>query len=136
MQSVDRWTCGRLTDRTERGCQRSLPVTTTTTTTTTTHMPRANARTTTATIARRLLRLVACLGCGVLALSAATGCDTKSFFDPGEMGRYDHQPLTSKILNTLDPGIDEPNLQFVAAVPPTADDLVAFDQDYEISKND
>lgn len=78
--------------------------------------------------ARRTLRSTV-LCCGALALSVLTGCnanplDIKSFIDPAEMGRYRHQSLTLPIMDHVDPGIEEPNVQFVNAVEPVQDDLM------------
>ena len=76
------------------------------------------------------------LACGLVTLGLLTGCETKSFIDPGEMGRYDHTKLTLPILNKVDPGIEEPNDQFVYATEPTPEDLQPTAGDYTIEQND
>jgi protein involved in polysaccharide export with SLBB domain len=67
-------------------------------------------------------------GCGIL--------DTKSFIDPGELGRYKQEPLLLKIVDHVDAKIEEPNSEFVNAVEPTQEDLANNVSDYVVSKND
>ena len=81
-------------------------------------------------------RLGSLLACGMVTLGLLTGCETKSFLDPGEVGRYEHTRLTLPILNKVDPGIEEPNEQWVYATEPTAEDLQPTAGDYTVSKND
>ena len=68
----------------------------------------------------------------------AGGCETKSWFNPGEVGRYKHEPLLLPIVNSLsgETGIEEPNDQFAQASDVTADDLQSANQDYVVGKND
>ena len=54
---------------------------------------------------------------GVVGAALLTGCETKSFLDPSEMGRYKKDPLVLPILSTLDTGVEEPNDAFVGAQP-------------------
>jgi polysaccharide biosynthesis/export protein len=82
------------------------------------------------------LRWGTVLACGMVTLGLLTGCETKSFIDPGEMGRYEHTKLTLPVLNRVDPGIEEPNDHFVYATEPTAEDLQPTSGDYTVSKND
>jgi polysaccharide export outer membrane protein len=84
----------------------------------------------------RIRRATVWLGTAALVLGLLTGCDSKSFLDPGELGRYEHQPLTIKITNQVDPWMEEMNPDFAAAVEPTADDLIPAASDYVVSKND
>ena len=81
-------------------------------------------------------RLGSLLACGMVTLGLLTGCETKSFLDPGEVGRYEHTRLTLPILNKVDPGIEEPNNQWVYATEPTPEDLQPTAGDYTVSKND
>lgn len=74
------------------------------------------------------------LGLGLLGMLG--GCDTKSFIDPSEMGRYEREPLAMPILNTVDPHIESKNEEFAGASDPTPDDLKDFTGDYRISRDD
>jgi polysaccharide export outer membrane protein len=75
---------------------------------------------------------VATLGLGVVA-----GCETKSFFDPSEMGNYRKgDPLVLPIMNTLQGQVEEPQDEFLNATDPRPEDLVASDADYVVGKND
>jgi protein involved in polysaccharide export with SLBB domain len=75
-----------------------------------------------------------------VALGLLGGCnqilDSKSFIDPGEMGRYKNDPLLLKIVDHVDERIEEPNTEFVNAVEVTPDELANNVSDYVISKND
>src|SRR5437870_275955 len=64
------------------------------------------------------------------------GCNTNGFLDPTALGRFKHEPLVVKILNTLDTGVEEPNDEFANASDPRPDDLVAEERDYTLGKND
>ena len=69
---------------------------------------------------------------GVLA-----GCETQSFFDPSEMGKYPKTPLIVPILDNLDTGYSEvADERFARATTVRPADLVAEDVDYTISPND
>ena len=72
---------------------------------------------------------------GVLAL-ASVGCETKSFLDPAQVGRFEKDPLTVPIMDTLGLGTDELDAQFVGARDVTAEDLVESKVDYLIGPND
>jgi polysaccharide export outer membrane protein len=76
----------------------------------------------------------------VAMLLLSTGCETMSFFDPSEMGRYEKRaagnPLIIPILSTLDVGIDEGDSRFASASDVRPGDLVATNQDYVIGRND
>jgi polysaccharide export outer membrane protein len=71
---------------------------------------------------------------GVLVMG--TGCETKSFIDPSELGRYKKDPLVLPILDRLDTGIEEPTEEFADAGEIRPDDLVADASDYVIGRND
>jgi polysaccharide biosynthesis/export protein len=70
------------------------------------------------------------------ALFGVTGCEVKSFIDPGEVGRWEHTPLLLPILRTLDTGIEEPTDGWASATDPVPADLVFTPTDYIISPND
>lgn len=70
------------------------------------------------------------------SLLATTGCEVKSFIDPAELGRYEHQPLLLPILRKLDTGIEEPSDEWANATDPVPADLVFTSQDYVISAGD
>ncbi len=80
----------------------------------------------------------------VAGFSLITGCGsfldpTKSFIDPSEMGRYDHEALVLPILNDLNQlgsPAQESDDQFINATDPKPEDLIASDADYVVGKND
>ena len=78
------------------------------------------------------------LAAAVAVAMVAGGCETKSWLNPGEVGRFNHEPLLLPIVNSLsgETGIEEPNDQFAQAADVTADDLQATAQDYVIGRND
>ena len=69
----------------------------------------------------------------------AGGCDAPSNFDPSELagqrGRR-HELLPVRILDKIDPAIEEPDQVFTAAVAPRPEDLRAPMGDYAVSRND
>src|SRR5262245_52227521 len=67
---------------------------------------------------------------------AAGGCETTSFFDPSEMGRYTKTPHMVRILNNLDTGLEEPDDRFTNAQDVRPSDLVSANMDYVIGPND
>lgn len=71
----------------------------------------------------------------VLAL-LSVGCETKSFIDPAQVGRWEKDPLVVPILDSLNLGTDELDSQFVGARDVKAEDLVDSQADYTISPND
>lgn len=75
-------------------------------------------------------------GLALSALAFAGGCESKSFIDPTEMGRYQKSPLVLPIVNELDPAVEEGDSQWTRATEPTADDLKPYVGDYRISPND
>jgi len=80
------------------------------------------------------------LGCGALAciLLVGAGCDMNPIGDPTELtGRPNaRRVLAIQILDKIDPGVEEPNVEYANAQPPRADDLRAPVGDYTISRND
>jgi len=81
-------------------------------------------------------RRAAVVGLVVGALALTTGCETKSFIDPSELGRYKKDPLVLPILDRLDTGVEEPTEEFSDAGEIRPDDLVPDVADYVIGKND
>lgn len=75
-------------------------------------------------------------GLALSALALAGGCETKSFIDPTEMGRYQKDPLVLPIVSQLDPALEEGESQWARATEPTAEDLQPYVGDYRISPND
>ena len=69
-------------------------------------------------------------------LAMGIGCESESFLDPSEMGRFDRQPLALKILDTLDTGEEEPNQDFLNATDPLPEDLNATRVDYRMDRGD
>src|SRR5271170_1451610 len=67
------------------------------------------------------------------------GCDTMSFIDPSEMGRYNMTPLQKPILSSLssiDRAIDDPADQFANSVEVRPEDSIVVPTDYVIGDND
>ncbi len=87
------------------------------------------------TIAKTIKAAAACaLLFGSFGMLA--GCETKSFFDPGEVGRWKPDPLVVRILDNIDPSIEEPDERFANAVDPGPEEAQANSADYLISPND
>lgn len=84
---------------------------------------------------RRALAAIA-NGLALSAIVFAGGCETKSFIDPTELGRYQKDPLVLPIVNQLDPVAEGPEAQWTHATDPTADDLKPTVGDYRVSPND
>ncbi|HSV14360.1 MAG TPA: polysaccharide biosynthesis/export family protein [Tepidisphaeraceae bacterium] len=86
------------------------------------------------------MRSIATAAALAVAAVMTGGCETKSFLDPGEMGRYEKGPALQKpILNSLssfDRSIDDPNDEFVNATDVRPEDLQVVSHDYVIGKND
>lgn len=85
---------------------------------------------------RAVLKVVAACSVTSAFIVGSAGCDVKSFIDPSELGRYDHQPLVLNILHKLDTGIDEPNDAYANATDPLPEDLVYTAQAYIIGPGD
>ncbi|MGN6505957.1 MAG: polysaccharide biosynthesis/export family protein [Tepidisphaeraceae bacterium] len=86
-------------------------------------------------ISRTLVR--AAIPAGILsALMVTGGCETKSFLDPGVVGRWEKDPLVVPILSSLNIGTDEADSQFATARDVRESDLTETAKDYQISPND
>jgi protein involved in polysaccharide export with SLBB domain len=85
---------------------------------------------------RRKILAAVTNGVALSAIAFAGGCETKSFIDPTELGRYKRDPLVLPIVNQLDPVAEGPDAQWTRATDPTADDLKAAVGDYRVSAND
>lgn len=73
----------------------------------------------------------------VLAVGVLSGCETKSFLDPSEMGRYNNTPKVVDVLKNLDTGMDETaDVMYANAVDPKPSDMIYRPSDYVIGKND
>jgi polysaccharide export outer membrane protein len=81
-------------------------------------------------------KLAALGGTMVLSFGLLVGCETKSFINPSEVGRFQQDPLTVKILDQLDPGRESVDPQFANAVDVQASDLQPEAGDYVIGAND
>lgn len=89
-------------------------------------------------------RRATCIAGAAALLMFSTGCmknldfldPNKSFLDPGEMGRYSHEPLQREILDVIDPALEVARPDFAMATEPTAEDLQLTSTDYTISEND
>ncbi len=76
-------------------------------------------------------------GMGLLGLlSASVGCETKSFLDPGEVGRFEKTPLLVPILDKVVVGVEQDEVRFAGAREVTPEDLVAPTSDAIIGAND
>ncbi len=87
-------------------------------------------------ISRSIARFggIALVAVGGIALT--TGCETKSFLDPAQVGRWEEKPLVVPIMDNLSVGADEADLQFSAAREVSQEDLTETTVDYVISPND
>jgi protein involved in polysaccharide export with SLBB domain len=89
-------------------------------------------------------KLAAAVASALMGVGLLGGCDTnlnpldvKSWIDPSELaGRGKKDTLHVKILDKIDPNVEETNREFVTAQPPLPEDLVPGSTDYVVSKND
>ncbi len=73
----------------------------------------------------------------VAMIAALAGCETKSFFDPSEVGRYKKgEPLVIPILDVINPAIEGPDSSFATAVDVQPEDLKVVTEDYVVGPND
>jgi polysaccharide biosynthesis/export protein len=79
--------------------------------------------------------LTACAAAAVVA-ATSVGCESKSYWDPGEVGRYEKTPLVVPILDRLTVGLDEGELDFSQAREPRPQDMVVSSDDYKLGAND
>lgn len=87
-------------------------------------------------ISRSIARVggIALVAVGGLTLTG--GCETKSFLDPAQVGRWETEPLVVPIMDNLNVGADEADAQFSTAREVTQEDLVDNATDYVVSPND
>ena len=85
---------------------------------------------------RSLRQAAATAAVGITFCALGTGCETKSFVDPSEVGRYQKTPLVVPILDKLVIGVEAEELKFAGARDVTADDLVVVSRDYRVGPND
>ncbi len=87
----------------------------------------------------RRVRTAIAVAAVTVAATLSGGCDIKSFIDPSEMFTGTHKSLQKPILtsiSTLEPGIDDPEEQFVNATEVKPADLLVVSNDYRIGKGD
>ncbi|MGH7178169.1 MAG: polysaccharide biosynthesis/export family protein [Tepidisphaeraceae bacterium] len=72
----------------------------------------------------------------IVFLALLAGCETNSFLDPSEMGRYKKQPLFLPILTSLNTGIEETDVNFANATNVRPEDLLFTPSDYTIGRGD
>jgi polysaccharide export outer membrane protein len=74
-----------------------------------------------------------------MAATLSAGCDIKGFIDPTEMFTDTHKTIQKPILSSIsviDPGVDDPEDQFVNASEVKPSDLLILSTDYKIGKGD
>lgn len=69
-------------------------------------------------------------------VAIGTGCESKSWLDPSEMGRYQMTPQVVPILDKLVVGVEKDDVQFAGAREVTQDDLKPAEVDYRIGPAD
>lgn len=69
-------------------------------------------------------------------VAIGTGCETKSWLDPSEMGRYDMTPQVVPILDKLVVGVEKDEAQFANAREVREEDLEPQSVDYRVGAND
>lgn len=69
-------------------------------------------------------------------VAIGTGCETKGWVDPTEMGRFDMTPQVVPILDKLVVGVEKDEAQFVNAREVSQDDLKATESDYRVGASD
>jgi polysaccharide export outer membrane protein len=73
----------------------------------------------------------------VAAAALLSGCNSKSFLDPGELSRGGvSERRTVKILDQIEPGVETYDPRFPAAEEPRAEDLVQTITDYTMGPGD
>ena len=83
-----------------------------------------------------LCRATVASGFSLALFAVVGGCDTRGFFDPAEMGRYQNEPLAMPILHSVDPAVEDGTEDFASATDPVAADQRLTKGDYTVSKND
>lgn len=69
-------------------------------------------------------------------VAVGTGCESKSWLDPSEMGRYEMTPQVVPILDKVVVGIEKDESQFANAREVTQEDLAPQSVDYRVGPND
>lgn len=69
-------------------------------------------------------------------VAIGTGCETKSWLDPSEMGRYEMTPQVVPILDKLVVGVEKDEAQFANAREVREEDLQPQSTDYRVGAND
>ncbi len=72
----------------------------------------------------------------VSLVAIGTGCETKSWMDPSEVGRYQMTPQVVPILDKLVVGVEKDEAQFVGARDVSEDDLKEVQSDYHVGAGD
>jgi protein involved in polysaccharide export with SLBB domain len=72
----------------------------------------------------------------VSLVAIGTGCETKGWIDPTEMGRFQMTPQVVPILDKMIVGVEKDDVQFVGAREVTDDDLKVTETDYQIGPGD
>lgn len=81
-------------------------------------------------------RAVAAVSVAASLVAVGTGCETKSFLDPSEVGRYEKTPKAVPILDKLVIGVEADEVQFPNAREVSNDDLKVIAQDYRVAPGD
>ena len=81
-------------------------------------------------------RAVAAVSVAASLVAVGTGCETKSFIDPSEMGRYEKTPKVVPILDKLVIGVEANEVLFPTARDVTDADLQSTAVDYKIGPGD
>lgn len=74
-------------------------------------------------------------GLALGGLGALGGCEVDSYFDPSQVGRFEHTPTIVPILDHI-AAIDDIPHDEVETTPPTREDLIAEAQAYRIGPSD
>ena len=81
-------------------------------------------------------RAVGAVSLAASLVAVGAGCETKSFIDPSEMGRYEKTPKVIPILDKLVIGVEANEVLFASARDVTDADLQANAADYKIGPGD
>ncbi len=88
----------------------------------------------------RTLRTVLSSGTLAAVLLMSGGCLTHDWIDPSEVAGRTHKQnaafLPVKILDNIDPRVEETNTEFLGAGDPTAEDVNVTVEDYRLNAND
>ena len=81
-------------------------------------------------------RAVAAVSLAAALVAVGAGCETKSFLDPSEVGRYEKTPKAVPILDKLVIGVEADEVQFPNAREVNNDDLKVTATDYRVGPGD